>query len=134
MIVTTKEATHRTLARSQDPLRLGRWSSVLLGGQDRYRTRLVSVYNPIDTSTGPSMVHRQQTRYLREKEDFRSPRQALKEDLKSAVLIIVSKVALSTDIKPINFGYKRGTFTTLKFHLQSRCNIANKKVISFILN
>jgi hypothetical protein len=85
MITTTKEATHRTISTSVDPTKMGRWASVLLAGKKGFKTRIVSVYNPIGTSTGSRSVNAQQQRQLRTLGDTRTPRKALVEDLKHAV-------------------------------------------------
>lgn len=84
MIITTKEATHRTIATSTDPLKLGRWSMVLLSRKAGHCTCIVSVYNPIAKSTGPHSVHQQQLNQLRHTHNYRLPRAALLEDLKQA--------------------------------------------------
>lgn len=67
MIITTNEATHRTLASSVDPLHLGRWATTLLTGKASRHVCLVSVHNPIETSTGPSTVNQQHSRRLRDR-------------------------------------------------------------------
>lgn len=85
MIITTREATHRTVSTSVDPSKMGRWTSVLLAGKKGYKTRIISVYNPIRTSTGALSVNKQQTRRLRTLQDTRPPRDALIEDLRTAV-------------------------------------------------
>jgi len=86
MIISTNEATHRTTTSSSDPLGLGRWATILLSGKEGHRTHIVSVYNPIVSSPGPHTVNRQQTRHLRATKDYRKPTDALREDLKKAVL------------------------------------------------
>ena len=86
MLLTTNEATHRTITTSIDSHHLGRWSSVLLGGKDGHRTRLVSVYNPVLSNTGPMTVHRQHLRRLRSIQDYRTPREALCDNFRKAVL------------------------------------------------
>lgn len=50
-----------------------------------HKTRIVSVYNPIGTSTGTLSVNKQQTQRLKTLQDTRSPRDALLEDLRKAV-------------------------------------------------
>ena len=81
MITMRREATHRTISTSEDPLKLGRWTSILLSGKKGHQTRIALVYNPIGTSQGALSVNRQQTRRLR----TGTPRGALIEDLRKAV-------------------------------------------------
>jgi len=86
MTISTNKATHRTTTSSSDPLGLGRWATILFSGKEGRRTRIVSVYNPITSSPGPHTVNRQQTRRLRATKHYRKPTDALREDLKKAVI------------------------------------------------
>jgi len=85
MITTRREAIHKTISTSEDPLKLDRWTSILLSGKKGHQTRIVSVHNPIGMSQGALSVNRQQTCRLRTIDDTRTPRDALIEDLWKAV-------------------------------------------------
>ena len=85
IITTRREATHRTISTSEDPSKMGRWTSILSSGKKGHQTRIVSVYNPIGTSKGALSVNQQQTRKLQTVDNNQTPRDALIKDLRKLV-------------------------------------------------
>ena len=75
-------ASHRVESKGEDSSKLGRWAWTKFKGINNITLRVITAYRPCQHSgAGPSTVHSQHQRYLDTKDDQRSPREAMLEDL-----------------------------------------------------
>jgi len=86
-IITRGKLAQTYMGQGEDPTRLGRWVWMRFKGRNGLTLRIVSVYCPNPpSSSGRSKskdqsVHQQHLKYLNDKNDDRTPRDAFLEDL-----------------------------------------------------